>query len=284
VGLLVGLPVVLSEGQVRVADGVRLAVRERSPRARTGRTVVLVHGLASTSRLWDGVAAELADAGVRSIAVDLRGHGESDAPDHGYDTATAAADVITLIGQVSDEPVVLAGQSWGGNVVVAVAATRPDLVSGLALVDGGWITLRSKFSSWQDALAALTPAEIDGLPAEHFEAMVASSLTGFPPGSVDAATSVVRVDGDGTIRRRLLVHRHLQILRSMWDESPERWYPRVAAPSVLMPATVGDEVDPDVATALRTLPSARLRAYPGAHHDIHLQRPREVADDIRSLL
>lgn len=271
-------------GRVTVADGVTLAVRERRPQPAGETTVLLVHGLASTSRLWDGVADDLAAGGVRSVAVDLRGHGDSDAPDDGYDTATAAADLIALIQQDGGVPVVLAGQSWGGNVVVAAAATRPDLVAGLALVDGGWIALRSRFGTWDDALAALAPADIDGLAQEEFRAMVAGSLTGFPAGAVEAAMSVVHTDGDATIRRRLTVERHLQILRSMWDESPQDWYPHVAAPALLMPATVGDEVGPDVLTALRRIPAARLRTYPGAHHDIHLQRPHEVADDIRSLL
>jgi len=44
---------------------------------------VLVHGLASNARLWDGVARRLAGAGHSSAAVDLRGHGRSDKPDTG---------------------------------------------------------------------------------------------------------------------------------------------------------------------------------------------------------
>lgn len=272
---------------MRVADGVDLAVREHPPAHSRGEmrpVVVLVHGLASTSRLWDGVAASLSRTGHHVVAVDLRGHGESDAPGHGYDTATAAADLIALVPQVSDEPVLLAGQSWGGNVVLQVAARRPDLVCGLALVDGGWISLRGRFPRWQDALAVLTPPDIDGLHADQFERMVAQSLAGFPDGAVEAATSVVRVTEDGTVQRRLTVDRHLQILRSMWDDDPATWYSGVQAPTVLMPAVSGDDVPGEVVAAAAAIPRARLRVYPGAHHDVHLQRPDEVADDIRSLL
>ena len=57
---------------------------------------VLVHGLASNAQLWQGVAEALSDggAGHAVTAIDLRGHGESDASSSGYDTATAAADVV----------------------------------------------------------------------------------------------------------------------------------------------------------------------------------------------
>lgn len=246
--------------------------------------VVLVHGLASTSRLWDGVAESLASSGCPVVAVDLRGHGESDEPPGGYDSGTAADDVIALIPQVSAGAVLLAGQSWGGNVALQVAARRPDLVRGLALVDGGWINLRERFATWDDALSALTPPAIDGMSAGQFRAMLASSLPGFPDGALDAAASVVRVLDDGTIRRRLSVDHHLQILRSMWDDDPARWYPLVTSPSVLLAATLGDLVPPAVAEATRRLAQARLQTFPGAHHDIHLQQPDKVAAEIWSLL
>ena len=275
--------VVLAQRRVSVADGVALAVRERSPATPGGRPVVLVHGLASTSRLWDGVAEHLATRGRHSVSVDLRGHGESDAPDAGYDTSTAADDLIALVPQVSDVPVTLAGQSWGGNVALQVAARRPDLVAGLALVDGGWITLHRRFATWDEAAEMLAPAPIDGLPWTLFREMVTSSLVDFPPGAVDAATSVVRVTDDGTIRRRLTIDRHMQILRSMWDDDPAKWYPEVVAPTLLLPAVAGEELPAEVMAAKDALADVRVRVYAGAHHDVHLQRPAEVADDIGRL-
>jgi pimeloyl-ACP methyl ester carboxylesterase len=276
------LPVVLEQRRARVAAGVSLAARAYAPTAAGRPTVVLVHGLASTSRLWDGVAERLAACGHPVMAVDLRGHGESDAPDDGYDTATAADDLIAFL-ELGEVPVVLAGQSWGGNVVLQLAARRRDLVAGLALVDGGWISLRSRFSSWESALRALTPPPIDGLAIDDFRAMVAESLAGFPDGAVDAATSVVRVLDDQTIERRLTVGRHLQILRSMWDDEPAQWYPHIETPTLLMPALADDHLPDEVAAAANAIRGARVRAYPGAHHDVHLQRPGEVATDIRRL-
>jgi len=265
---------------VEVEPGVSLAVHVDGDGP---ATVVLVHGLASTAQLWAGVAADLAASGVRAVRLDLRGHGESDAPETGYDTATAASDVATAVRAVGPGPVVLAGQSWGGNVVLRVAAEHPDLVRGLALVDGGWIRLAGRFPDWPSALTSLTPPDIDGWPVQRFAQVVAASLAGFPAGAAQAAMSVVRVEADGTIRRRLPVERHLQILESMWQDDPRVSYPLVQAPTLLMPATDG-EVPPDVVEAAGLLPHAAVRPYVGAHHDLHLQRPAEVAADLRSLL
>jgi pimeloyl-ACP methyl ester carboxylesterase len=70
---------------VPVADGVTLRVRHWPGPA--SPAFLLVHGLSSNARLWDQVAGRLAAAGHPAYAVDLRSHGESDAPPAEYDTA-----------------------------------------------------------------------------------------------------------------------------------------------------------------------------------------------------
>ncbi len=104
--------------RVTVADQVSLSVREWPG---NGQPFLLVHGLSSNARLWDEVAARLSAAGHPVTAVDLRSHGDSDAPPHGYDTATAAADLAAL----GIPGAIVAGQSWGGNVAVEFAAKHP---------------------------------------------------------------------------------------------------------------------------------------------------------------
>ena len=105
-----------------------------------GTNVLLVHGLASNALLWQGVGAELAAAGFNVAAVDLRGHGRSGKPDSGYDYGTVSRDVALVIESwASAAPVHIAGQSWGGNVVLRVARDRPDLIAGVVAVDGGRI-------------------------------------------------------------------------------------------------------------------------------------------------
>lgn len=121
---------------ISVTDQVRLHVRHWpgiQPRA-----FLLLHGLTSNARLWDEVACRLTTRGYPVYAVDLRGHGESDAADDGDDTATAAADVARVGAALGLSGVVVAGHSWGASVALRLAAENPELVGGLALVDGGW--------------------------------------------------------------------------------------------------------------------------------------------------
>ena len=110
----------VNQRTVAVAPGVELSVLVRDARPDT-RAFVLVHGLASNARLWDGVGSCLAELGHASVAVDQRGHGSSSKPDHGYDFETVTDDLAAVIEQALGRPAVLAGQSWGGNVVVEFA-------------------------------------------------------------------------------------------------------------------------------------------------------------------
>ncbi|SNS88824.1 Pimeloyl-ACP methyl ester carboxylesterase [Asanoa hainanensis] len=263
--------------KVTVADGVGLNVLHTA--GPSAPAFVLVHGLASNARLWSSVAAELAAAGYPSYAVDLRGHGESDLPATGFSTAAAAADLASVISSLGLRQPVVAGQSWGGNVVVRLAATHPGLVGALALVDGGWIDLPSVFGSWSACAAALRPPSLDGLLASDFRARLRSGHPDWSAEAVEATLANLRVGPDGRLSRRLPIPRHMEILRSMYDEPPARFYPALTMPVLLMPAGRGV---PSPSVAL--IPSSRVSPYPGGDHDLHAQQPASVAADLLSLV
>src|SRR5205823_8203799 len=98
---------------IPVAEGVSLNVVER-PGSESAVPFVLVHGLASNARMWDGVGARLAELGHPSTALDQRGHGQSDKPDTGYDFTTITDDLATVIKSLGYDRPVIAGQSRGG--------------------------------------------------------------------------------------------------------------------------------------------------------------------------
>jgi pimeloyl-ACP methyl ester carboxylesterase len=78
---------------------------------------------------------ELAKAGFRVVAVDYRGAGESEKLLDGYDKATMAADIRTLVHQLGGTKVDLAGRDIGVMVAYAYAAQWPDEVTRLAMLD-----------------------------------------------------------------------------------------------------------------------------------------------------
>jgi pimeloyl-ACP methyl ester carboxylesterase len=272
---------------VTVADGVALRVRHR-PGA-TQPPFLLVHGLSSNARLWDEVADHLAAAGHPVYAVDLRSHGESDAPAEGYDTATAAADVAAVGAGLGLTGAIVAGQSWGGNVVVRVAAEHPALVAGLALVDGGWIDLSADFASWSECAAALRPPDLRGATADGMRAWLRRNHPDWSPTAIEATLANLRVEPDGTLTRRLSIPHHMSIVRSMWEDPPDRWFPAVAAPVLLLPAIPRDarrarRARDRVAAAQAALPRATVREYVDADHDLHAQQPERLARDLLDLV
>ncbi|CAN5335414.1 alpha/beta fold hydrolase [soil metagenome] len=265
---------------VVVADGVALRVLDTPG---DGRAFVLVHGLASNARLWDGVAGHLAAAGHRVVAADLRGHGRSDAPATGHDTATAAADLARLCRVLDLNAPVLVGQSWGANVVLRLA-TEYDGVRAVGCVDGGWIHLADRFRTWADCLAALSPPVFNGVTMSAFEQRLRRRHPDWSDAAIAGTMANLSTGPDGSVRARLAREHHLSILRSLWEDRPRERYARVDVPVLLLPA--GGPDDPGralVTEAASALPRARVRWYPGADHDLHAQHPDQVAVDLRTL-
>jgi pimeloyl-ACP methyl ester carboxylesterase len=73
----------------------------------------------------------------RVVAVDLRGHGESDKPRQDYTLAGFADDLVWLCGQLGVEKPVVVGHSMGGNTVLELAARYPDFPAAIIMLDSG---------------------------------------------------------------------------------------------------------------------------------------------------
>jgi pimeloyl-ACP methyl ester carboxylesterase len=271
-----------TELRVPVAPDVALHV-ERYEGDPALMPFVLVHGLASNLRLWDGVAEALHASGHSVVALDQRGHGLSDAPESNYDMDTVVLDLRTVIETVGLSRPVLVGQSWGGNVVLEYGWRHPGAVRGIVCVDGGIIELAEWFPTWDDCLAALTPPRLDHLTLDALEARMRAGSPDLPDRAIAAALHCFRVREDGRIEPRLARHRHLQILRSLWEHRPSTRYPTLEAPTLLVLADTGDEARTTAkrraeSQALQSAPRLRSHWFSPAHHDIHSQFPDRVAD------
>lgn len=261
---------------VETANGAGLSVIERAGNP-DRPAFLLVHGLASNARLWDGVAARLAGAGYASVAVDQRGHGRSEPADGRFDFATLVDDLARVISSTLARPVVAAGQSWGGNVVLELAAGHPDLARALALIDGGFLTLSEAFPDWTEAERALSPPDLTSLTGVELEAEVRARLTGWPEEGIRGQLANFHILQDGKVRPHLDRGNHMTILRHLWDHRPDEVASAVRCPVLVL--AVGDG-SPDkaarVAGFAARLEDAEVRWVTG-HHDVHAQMPDLVA-------
>jgi pimeloyl-ACP methyl ester carboxylesterase len=247
----------------------------------SGRPVLLVHGLASNLRLWDGVAERLAAAGRCVVAADLRGHGRSAKPDEGYDVARVADDLVSVIAAMGPEPPVVAGQSWGGNVVLELAYRHPGLLAGVALVDGGWIELSSRFDDWDACWHALRPPATEGLRVDEVEKLLRGAHPDWPDAALAGAMASFEHRADGTVSPWLSRDRHRAVLAGLWEHRPSSRYAAIELPVLLVPADVGGDGTSarraEVAAAEAGLPRRRTRWLVG-DHDLHAHRPSELAE------
>jgi pimeloyl-ACP methyl ester carboxylesterase len=99
-----------------------------------GDPVVLLHGYAETSHMWLPLIEELADKHT-VIAPDLRGFGQSSAPEDGYTKAAMAQDIHALVKSLKYDRIRLVGHDIGLMVAYAYAAQYPDDVDRLVLME-----------------------------------------------------------------------------------------------------------------------------------------------------
>jgi len=175
-------------GEGRPIDRRSLAATGKNAELEVGRPgALLVHGLGETAWHWAPVARRLRFLRP-TVAVDLRGHGLSDAPTHGYDLDTLAEDLVVvaeaagLLGGAAGR-VVLAGHGLGALVAAVAARRLGQGCAGLVLVDAGWEEME-RVTGIDLETARREPAE----PPEIFRSMEAflADRRGWDPETWDA--------------------------------------------------------------------------------------------------
>ena len=271
--------------------GVALrTVRWGNPAETSAVPLVLIHGLASNALLWEGAALEFAALGHAVVAVDLRGHGLSEKPDDGYDMHTVTNDVAgvlrVLASQGYERPVV-AGQSWGGNVVIELALTHPELVRGVVAVDGGFLELQEHLPQWEECSVALRPPNLLGTPVARMRGYMESAHADWPKTGIDGSMANFEQLPDGTIRPWLTLERHLMVLRGLWEHKPTHIYKDITVPVMFVPAEGPGGVFAEtkrhaVERALHSVPKVRVEWFSPADHDLHAQHPVRFAQAVHT--
>lgn len=255
-----------------------------------GEWLILLHGLASQAHIWD-LVAPLLTSSFRVVAVDQRGHGLSDKPASGYDFASITHDLDEILAALAIDHATLIGHSWGGNVAVQVAVDHPSRVSGLVLIDGGFLQVPDD-ADWPTVEKMLEPPDLIGTPVEEFRANLKLWLgAAWTPQAEAITLHNVEIRADGTIAPRLRKSNHMQVVRALYDHRPSELWARVQCPVLLIPAVAPEPHDERtrdmlnrkrryVALAEQRLSRSQTIWMMDTIHDIPLHRPGELADAI----
>ena len=278
-------------------EGVRLAAT-RWPGA--GSTpVVLLLGLSSQRRFWNLVVAHL--DGVPLLAIDQRGHGDSEKPDSDYGLSTVAADVATALDALGWSRAVVVGHSWGGAVAATFAAEFAHRALALVAIDGGFTSPLAGGADRAARRKQLEPPRIAAAP-DDLLAMF-SSRTPAARWTDEVAAAVLpifEVGADGLARPRLPFELHMQIVDTLLDYDAADVLARVQCPTWLASCESPADVVPGSAAAehnewllakaaalssvVQARPDARVLRLGGAVHDVPLQWPALVAGLIRAAM
>jgi pimeloyl-ACP methyl ester carboxylesterase len=100
-----------------------------------GDPIVLLHGWPQTWYEWRHIIPELIANNYTVIAPDMRGLGESEKPQTGYDTKTVAADIYQLVKKLGYGKIYIVAHDWGGAVAYSYAAEHPEDLNKMIILD-----------------------------------------------------------------------------------------------------------------------------------------------------
>jgi pimeloyl-ACP methyl ester carboxylesterase len=242
------------------ANGIELAYR----RTGVGPPLLLLHGAASDSRIWepqlDALASELT-----VVAWDQPGVGASPDPPDDFGLAAFADAAAALLDALALGPAHVAGLSWGGTVALELYRRRPELVRTLILAD--------TYAGWK---GSLPPEEVRSR-VEHARAMLATTgeefdptlpglfAAGPPPGYVELLERMAADTRAGPMAAQLLV---------MSEADQRDLLPSVAVPTLLLWGELDGRSPLSVAQQFeRAIPDARLVVIPDCGHVSNLEAP-----------
>ncbi|MDJ1133098.1 alpha/beta fold hydrolase [Streptomyces iconiensis] len=238
-------------------------------------TLVCLHGVTDSAWVWHDVAAALTGR-CRVIALDLRGHGDSQwSAAHEYGTAEHAADLAALLGHLGGGPFHLAGSSWGALIALSHAAALPEQVRSLTLVDIEPSSGRSE-------------TDVPPRPASFVRhSAVAAWERAYAPHAPALLTELIAAQSVRPGPRGLLYRKHNPYFLSRWPfRSDDHW---AELDAVTCPALVVQAGKTSVRPSVTRRMAARLRhgahtEIPESNHTVPTDAPDALAGALRAFL
>jgi pimeloyl-ACP methyl ester carboxylesterase len=225
-----------------------------------GQAVLLLHGLGDTAHIFDDFAPGLTPR-FRVIALTRRGHGQSDKPESGYDTATLVEDIRQFLDALKIDRAVLIGHSLAGDELTRFAAIHGQRVIKLVYLDAAYDRARIK-----EILAhtppELSPGKPDLASLDSFRQWV-SRMSFWSPAWEANARDMMILSPDLKIIGEVKPAKVSRLLMQGTQESKPD-YTRVRAPALNLAAT---GFSSKISNLLETLPAVRRKEV-----ETHIQR------------
>jgi pimeloyl-ACP methyl ester carboxylesterase len=243
-------------------EGVRIAGLDFGG---DGPPALLLHGLAGYAGEWAATATWLTER-CRVVALDARGHGDSERHPADVSRAAHVADAAFAVEELRLDPLVAVGQSLGGQTALLLAAEHPELVRGLVLADAGpggggdeqaieanLADLRAALERWPVPFASRAAAvEFFGGAETWADGLEHRDGGWWPRFDVEVMVATLREAAR----------------RAYWEE-----WERIRCPVLVVRAGAGSHISDE--DARRMARRAQVVELPGAGHDVHLHRPAE---------
>lgn len=233
-----------------------------------GDLIVFLHPVGTDKSLWRPVMDRLQER-FRLMALDFRGHGDSDTPSVGFSLADLAGDVAELVTVLGEgKPSVVVGCSMGGMVAQELVLARPDLVGGLVLSntahtlpEQGRALMRQRADTARKGMAGLADITIDRWFSAPFRKA--------DPETVEA------------IRQKLLEQDpivHAWSWEAISELNTAARLNSLALPALVVTGEADVSTPPANAEAIAALiRGSRCRIAPGAGHMLPLEQPQLLA-------
>jgi 3-oxoadipate enol-lactonase len=249
-------------------NGMHLAYEVRG---RITPPIVLLHGFAMNRCIWaDLAASQLGDQQV--ILPDLRGHGESDAPEGPYSMSLMAADLAYLMDDLGIEQAIVCGHSMGGYVALAYAKHYPQRLAGLGLITTNAQADPEDKRTGRFALIEQVRKQGSVAVAESLAPRLSND-----PSVVDQAQQMISAaDPQGLIGS-------LAGMAERLDQTD--LLPQLSVPALVVAAEADQITDFAAAKAMAdALPQGRFLGIQGVGHLPMTEAPAVLGDGLRSLL
>jgi len=270
------------------ADGNRIHVLEWSSE---GVPLLLLHGFGNEAHIWDDFAPAVSPY-YRTIAVDHRGHGESEwARDRRYDYESMARDLEAITAALEIDRLVVVGHSLGGRIATLFVDRNPDRIAGFVIVDiGPDVDPRGSTRIRLDVETNLTPTF--GSIEEYARALTLAYPAAQPHALNRMARHGLRQRDDGRYELKMDPALRAGVAeggQAGVSFTPEKQWAalaRVRCPTLVVRGAASDILAPDTADKMadEVLADGRLAVVPQAGHSVMTDNPEGFEEALSGFL